>query len=77
MCDYWDLETGEGLSDAELHERYDDMLDEIVNTGELNYPASTILKTVDPVAYRCGYSDWLDDEFGETITDHIVEEELS
>jgi len=25
---YWDIYSGEGLSDYDLHERYDDMLDE-------------------------------------------------
>jgi hypothetical protein len=66
--DYWDIQTGEPLTDSELHERYDDMLDEVY--GEfMNLLASRILKETDPIAYRVGFSDWLDAETGETITD--------
>jgi len=36
---------------------YDDMLDEV--HGEfMGYSASRILKEVDPIAYRCGFSDY-------------------
>ena len=31
--DYYDLFTGEGITDYELHERYDDMLDECYGTA--------------------------------------------
>lgn len=42
-------------------EAYDDMLDEI--HGEpMGYPASRILREVDPIAYRVGFHDWLDSE---------------
>lgn len=50
------------LSDYDLHERYDDYLDEVfgdVDVAGLSYPTSRLLKDVDDVAYRCGYSDWL------------------
>lgn len=66
--DYWDISTGESLYDDELHERYDDMLDEVYGDF-LNMPASRILKETDPIAYRVGFSDWVDGETGETITD--------
>jgi len=69
---YWDIYSGEGLSDYDLHERYDDMLDECcdeVRIGSLSYMPSRALKEVDPIAYRVGFSDWLDSELGETITD--------
>ena len=69
---YWDINTGEGVSDAELHDRYDDLLDETageVRIGGLTYSASVVLKAVDPIAYRVGYSDWLDSELDETLTD--------
>lgn len=41
---------------------YDDSLDEMgdVEIGSLSYRPSTVLKAVDPIAYRCGYDDWLD-----------------
>lgn len=36
---------------------YDEMLDEVY--GEfMGYPASTILKEVDPIAYQCGFDDY-------------------
>ena len=53
------------LSDKELEERYDSYLDdcfEVVKIGLLKYDPSDVLKNVDPIAYRCGLSDWLDSE---------------
>ena len=43
--------------------QYDDMLDEchdMVTIGHLSYYPSTVLKEVDPIAYRCGYNDYAD-----------------
>lgn len=48
--------------DSEL---YDEDIDEIsgdVQIGSLTYSASHVLKNVDPIAYRCGRSDWEDGE---------------
>jgi hypothetical protein len=73
--DYWDAATGEGLTDSELHERYDDLIDEIsgdVQIGNLTYQASRVLKTVDPIAYNVGFNEWLDNETYEGI---ITEDE--
>lgn len=70
--EYWDIETGEGLSDNDLDERYSDMLDEVygdVSIAGMEYPTSTALKELDPIAYRVGFADWLDSEIDETITD--------
>lgn len=70
--DYYDIETGEGVSDAELHDRFDDLLDETageVRVGGLTYAPSAVLQAIDPIAYRCGFNDWLDSELGETLTD--------
>lgn len=53
------------IDDDVLHARYDDMLDECcdeVKIGNLSYLPSDVLRCTDPVAYRCGFSDWLDDE---------------
>lgn len=53
------------LTDDQLHEAYDNDLDEtnepILVCG-LSYQPSDVLKNVDPVAYRCGFNDWLDAE---------------
>lgn len=76
--DYWDINTGEGLSDYQLHRRFDDMLDETmdeVSIGTLTYPASVTLRSVDPIAYRVWYSDWLDAELNESITDEAPSSE--
>ena len=51
-------------------ERYDDMLNDIPGhimiggmTVELSrIDAARILKELDPIAYRCGFNDWLDAE---------------
>jgi hypothetical protein len=52
-------------TDHELHMMYDDFLDEVYGTVKiagLDYETSTALKNADEVAYRCGFSDWLDSE---------------
>jgi len=52
-------------SERELHEQWDDCLDECtdeVKIGTLRYTPSHALKAVDPIAYRCGFVDWLDSE---------------
>lgn len=62
------------LTDRELHELYDQMLDdcqEDINIAGYKYLPSHALKNVDPVAYRCGFNDWLDSECQEGV---IVEE---
>lgn len=64
---YWD-EDGTYLDDANLHEQYSEMLDdaypEIVFGSSTYYP-SNVLAEVDPVAYRCGFNDWLDAEISD------------
>lgn len=42
---------------------YNDWIDdcyEMVIIGNLEYYPSTVLKEVDPIAYRCGYNDYVD-----------------
>ena len=44
-----------------LRERYDEMLDETyppIKIGYGEYPASDVLKAVDPIAYEVGLSDY-------------------
>jgi len=44
---------------------YDDFLDEVygdVEIAGLTYATSEVLKATDPIAYRCGFLDWLDME---------------
>lgn len=50
-------------NDRELHEMYNEFLDECYGETEIagyHYQTSRVLKEIDPIAYRCGFSDWLD-----------------
>jgi len=48
------------IDEAEAYSLYDDMLDEIYPDQVGNILASRILKELDPIAYSCGFDDWLD-----------------
>lgn len=57
----------EDLTPLEVNSMYDDMLDECYDLSEVGGPfshmlASKVLEECDPVAYRCGFTDWLDGE---------------
>lgn len=70
--EYWDIDSGAPLSEGDLEQRYDDILDEVfgeVSVGNISWDASRVLQEMDPIAYRCGLNEWLDGELGETITD--------
>lgn len=65
MSDYFDTTTGEEISDGRAHEIFDEYLDEVlgeISVGTLTYTASRVLKEVDPIAYRCEFSDWSADK---------------
>ena len=62
--EYTDTDAN-GLTDYDLHERFDEMLDDVYEDcpiAGLEYSTSRALKQVDPIAYRCGFHDWLDSE---------------
>ena len=50
------------VTDDELHEQYDEALDEegAVTVAGMRFWPSGILKNMDEVAYRTGFNDWLD-----------------
>lgn len=53
------------LQEWQLEELFDDLLDQVyepTNIGGMEYLASTVLKECDPIAYRVGFHDWLDNE---------------
>jgi hypothetical protein len=61
------------LSDYDLHNLYDANLDEVypeTSIAGMTYQTSRALKEVDPTAYSCGFSDWLDAEISDG---HIFE----
>jgi hypothetical protein len=47
---------------SEQLDQYDDMLNEVYPETPFNIEASRILAECDPIAYRCGFHDWLDSE---------------
>jgi hypothetical protein len=50
------------ISYDELDQLYQDMLDDVygdINICGYEYPASAVLRDVDPTAYRCGYVDYI------------------
>ena len=54
-----DIET---ISEDEAYQRYNDMLDDCYPLAEVcgfQYEASRVLKEVDPIAYRVGFSDYI------------------
>jgi len=48
------------IEESEAYQQYDDMLDECYPDQVGNILASRILKELDPIAYSCGFDDWLD-----------------
>ena len=51
------------ITEAEALEMYEEMLDDCEGLVELcgmTYSASYVLREVDPVAYRCGFNDYVD-----------------
>ena len=53
--------VGRTISEREAYEMYDEMLDETfgeVRICQTHYTTSKALKDVDPIAYRCGFSDY-------------------
>ena len=54
-----------------LKDSYNDSLDEMgtVKIGTLEYQASRVLREIDPIAYRVGFSDYSDSEIEEIESD--------
>jgi len=51
------------ITEAEALEMYEEMLDDCEGPVELcgmTYSASNVLREIDPVAYRCGFNDYVD-----------------
>ena len=61
------------LTPADLDALFVEYLDEInpmVEIGNLKYYPSRVLREVDPIAYGCAYSNWLDFEL---YVDRLIE----
>ena len=51
------------LDDRDDKAMYDDMLNEcndVIKIGYLTFDASRIVEVLDPIAYRCGFNDYVD-----------------
>lgn len=69
MSDYYDIETGDEVTDYDAHEMFDEYLDEVledVSIGSLTFAPSSALKELDPIAYRCEFSDWTSEHLTES-----------
>jgi len=56
-------EEGRTMTEHELEESYDDMLDDAYGTVDvagMTYDTSRLLKNADPIAYRVGMADFAD-----------------
>lgn len=76
------------IDEDKYDENYDEGLDEIygeIMIGNISFLPSRILKELDPIAYRCGFSDYIDsldieddEEYQELQTElEEVKEELA
>lgn len=55
----------ETISEHDALIRYEEMLDEVygnVTIGGYEYTTYHALRVIDPIAFRCGFNDWLDAE---------------
>lgn len=63
MAEYIDTSTHEILDDDDMHDRYDEWINDVhgnVSIGNATFSPSDILKELDPIAYRAGFSDFID-----------------
>ena len=62
--------VAQGISENLEEDGYIDMLNECYGPVELcgmTYDAAHVLESVDPIAYRCGFSDWQDSQYSDIL----------
>lgn len=72
-------EAEDYISDEYAPNSYNEYLDEIcpeITIAGFNYSTSYALKEIDPIAYRCGISDYASLLFDEIEEEEIEEEEI-
>jgi hypothetical protein len=65
------------LSDHQAHEMYDEDIDsegDVIVCG-MKYLPSRVLKEVDPIAYDCGYNDYVDSLTDDYIIENVNDDE--
>ena len=72
----YEARVREELTPFDAEKAFDDMLDDCYSFDKVGGPfaymsPSSVLKEVDPTAYRCGTNDYVDGLIGETLTDEI------
>lgn len=63
--DAWDTSTDAGLTDQDLHRRFDEYLDEVYGEAKVawyTFSASRALKELDEPAYDEAFNNWFDSE---------------
>ena len=53
----------EYIDESQAYELYNEMLDELyspISIARVEFIPSRVLKKLDPIAYQCGFNDWLD-----------------
>lgn len=53
------------MNSKDYYDMYNEFIDEtneIVKIWNMEYLPSRVLEELDPIAYRCGFNDWLDSE---------------
>lgn len=53
----------EFIDESQALNLYDQMLDELyapISIAGIEFDPSQVLKELDPIAYQCGFNDWLD-----------------
>jgi len=62
------------ITERDAERMYDDMLDEYpVVIGSLEYSGSHVLQNIDPIAYRCGFIDYMDSMSLDQLCDYGME----
>jgi len=57
------IEREYDLDNSEDKAAYDEMLNEVggeIKIGNLTFDAADVVETMDPIAYRCGFADYVD-----------------
>lgn len=71
---YYNKEEGSTMSEERMEELYDDMLDECGYDPKV-WRFSKLLQDSDPIAYNCGFSDYVDSLGYEEADSEEIEED--